>query len=335
MTLTLQRHWCHWRVPSRPRSRRGLQDSQWPVSRPYQQGEQDHTLPNELKMRQTQICSFLSSCHNQGQNKFKTSEVICQRWALVKATSLKRPSQMYHWANSKLRKATVPANKALPPSDTETPSQSEIFSQSANIQNIQYNNRSCDTGTPSQREIFSETGTGSSSEEDASRRDTDDPEDPPTPTRSHSDQQESHSDVSSETPSQSEITQYTKNIVDSSNSYSTSTSSQSEIYSSNAEYEAGSESSSKETSRPSSSEAGSHQDRSLHLPHPRNDHCDKVIPWCSSRSEGPASKSSDQTPTTTTGPTGKSESTGKSTDQNINTRPSQKQCNVPSQKIKS
>ena len=160
------------------------------------------------------------------------------------------------------------SKQSIAPSDTETPSQSEIFSQSANIQNIQYNNRSCDTSTPSQREIFSETGTGSSSEEDASRRDTDDPEEPPTPTRSHSDQQESHSDVSSETPSQSEITQYTKNIVDSSNSYSTSTSSQSEIYSSNAEYEAGSESSSRETSRPSSPEAGSHQDRSLHSPLP-------------------------------------------------------------------
>ena len=160
------------------------------------------------------------------------------------------------------------SEQSIAPSDTETPSQSEIFSQSANIQNIQYNNRSCDTSTPSQKEIFSETGTGSSSEEDASRRDTDDPGDPPTPTRSHSDQQESHSDVSSETPSQSEITQYTKNIVDSSNSYSTSTSSQSEIYSSNAEYEAGSESSSRETSRPSSPEAGSHQDRSLHSPLP-------------------------------------------------------------------
>ena len=160
------------------------------------------------------------------------------------------------------------SEQSIAPSDTETPSQSEIFSQSANIQNIQYNNHSCDTSTPSQREIFSETGTGSSSEEDASRRDTDDPEEPPTLTRSHSDQQESHSDVSSETPSQSEITQYTKNIVDSSNSYSTSTSSQSEIYSSNAEYEAGSESSSRETSRPSSPEAGSHQDRSLHSPLP-------------------------------------------------------------------
>ena len=102
------------------------------------------------------------------------------------------------------------SEQSIAPSDTETPSQSEIFSQSANIQNIQYNNRSCDTSTPSQREIFSETGTGSSSEKDASRRDTDDPEEPPTPMRSHSDQQESHSDVSSETPSQSGITQYTK-----------------------------------------------------------------------------------------------------------------------------
>ena len=145
-----------------------------------------------------------------------------------------------------------------------------IFSQSANIQNIQYNNRYCDTSTPYQKEIFLETETGSSSDEDASRRDTDDPEGPASPARSHSDQQESHSDSTTSrtnTPSQSEITQYTENIVDS-NSYSTSTSSQSEIYSSNAEYEAGSESSSRETSRPSSPEAGSHQNRSLHSPLP-------------------------------------------------------------------
>ena len=46
------------------------------------------------------------SCHSHGQSKIKTSEAICQQ-------SLKRPSQMYHWANLKLRKATVPANIAL------------------------------------------------------------------------------------------------------------------------------------------------------------------------------------------------------------------------------
>ena len=41
-----QRHWFHWRVPSSPESRPGLQGSQWQVSRPYLWGEQDHTLPN-------------------------------------------------------------------------------------------------------------------------------------------------------------------------------------------------------------------------------------------------------------------------------------------------
>ena len=105
---------------------------------------------------------------------------------------------------------------------------------------------------------------------DASNRDSSDPGEQVSPTRSHSDQQESHSEAStsrSSTPSQSEITQITENIVGT-NSYSTSTSSQSEIYSSNAEYEARSESSSRETSRPSSHEAGSHQDRSLHSPLP-------------------------------------------------------------------
>ena len=176
---------------------------------------------------------------------------------------------MYHWANSKLRKATVPVNIALLHLTPKHPPKVK-YSLNLQIYKIQYNNRSCNTSTPFQREIFSETGTGSSSEEDASRRDTSDCEEQASPTRSHLGQQESHSDATSSetsTPSQSEITQYTKNIVDL-NSYSTSTSSQSEIYSSNEEYEAGSESSSRVTSRPSSPEAGSHQDRSLHSPLP-------------------------------------------------------------------
>ena len=161
------------------------------------------------------------------------------------------------------------SDHSIASSDTQTPSQSEIFSQAKNIHNNRF---ACKTSSPSQREIFSETGTGSSSEEDASSRDSGNPEGPPTPTRSHSDQQESHSEAStskSSTPSQSEIHQYTenisKNIADLS-SYTTTTSSQSEIYSSNQEYEAGSESSSRETSRPSSPEAGSHQNRSLCSP---------------------------------------------------------------------
>ena len=166
---------------------------------------------------------------------------------------------------SQAQEGNSSSEHSIASSDTETPSQSEIFSQSANIQNIQYNNHYCET--PSQREIFSETGTGSSSEEVVSNRDSDNPDGPPTPTRSHSDQQESHSDVTSETPSQSEISQYTENIVDS-NACSTSTSSESEIYSSNTEYEAGSESSSRESSRPSLPEAGSHQIRSLYSPTP-------------------------------------------------------------------
>ena len=148
-------------------------------------------------------------------------------------------------------------------SETNTPSQSTITFET-------HNNRSYKISTPSQSELFSETGTGSSSEEGASNMDSDDPQEQATSTRSHSDQQESHSDGSTShtsTPSQSEITQYTKNIVDS-NSYSTSTSSQSEIYSSNQEYEASSESSSRETSRPSSPESGSQQERTLYSPTP-------------------------------------------------------------------
>ena len=237
------------------------------MSRPYHQGEQDRTLPNGAK---TLADPELLIPIELSQPRTEQDQDLRGNLSAVSPSESHQSEETLPnvpLGQFQAQEGNSTSEQSIAPSDTETPSQSEIFSQSANIQNIQYNNHSCDTSTPSQREIFSETGTGSSSEEDASRRDTDDPEEPPTPTRSHSDQQESHSDVSSETPSQSEITQYTKNIVDS-NSCSTSTSSQSEIYSSNAEYEAGSESSSRETSRPSSPEAGSHQDRSLHSPLP-------------------------------------------------------------------
>ena len=56
MTLIFQRHWSHWRVPSSPRSRWGLQEIQWPVSRPYLWGGQDHTLPNEPSMQKIWTC---------------------------------------------------------------------------------------------------------------------------------------------------------------------------------------------------------------------------------------------------------------------------------------
>ena len=50
------------------------------------------------------------------------------------------------------------SKQSIAPSDTKTPSQSEIFSQSANIQNIQYNNRSCDTSTPPKGKYFQRLG---------------------------------------------------------------------------------------------------------------------------------------------------------------------------------
>ena len=43
----------------------------------------------------------------------KTLEVICQWYTLEKATSLKRPSQKYHRANSKLKAGTAPPEIAL------------------------------------------------------------------------------------------------------------------------------------------------------------------------------------------------------------------------------
>ena len=226
------------------------------MSKPYQHGG-DRTLPNGTETRQTRTYSFPLSCHSHGQNKIKTSG-----GNLSVDTEETLPNVPL--GQSQAQEGNSSSEHSIASSDTETPSQSEIFSQTANIQNI-HNNRYCET--PSQREIFSETGTGSSSEELGSNTDSGNPEEASTSTRSHSDEQDSHSGELSETPSQSEISQYTENIVDS-NACSTSTSSQSEIYSSNTEYEAGSESSSRESSRPSSPEAGSHQIRSLYSPTP-------------------------------------------------------------------
>ena len=175
---------------------------------------------------------------------------------------------------SQAQEGNSSSEHSIASSDTETPSQSEIFSEPANIQNIQYNNRYCET--PSQREIFSETGTGSSSEELGSNTDSGNPEESSTSTRSHSDQQDSHSDGSSETPSQSEIYKYTENIVDS-NACSTSTSSQSEIYSSNTEYEAGSEVKQQGIIQTIITRGRQSSDQESVLAHPSNGHGNKIL----------------------------------------------------------
>ena len=173
---------------------------------------------------------------------------------------------MYHWANLKLRKATVPANIAL---HLLTPKHPPKVKYSLNLQIYKiYSTITVIVKHPPKEKYFQRQGLDQAVRK-AFLTQTLATLGSHQPQRGATQMNRTATVMdSSETPSQSEISQYTKNIVDSSNACSTSTSSQSEIYSSNTEYEAGSESSSRESSRPSSPEAGSHQIRSLYLPTP-------------------------------------------------------------------
>ena len=126
------------------------------------------------------------------------------------------------------------------------------------------------TSTPSQREIFSETGTGtsSSSSEDVSHSDGDIPEVhlQHTGTQSeHGETSESSGTSRTTTSSQSEIFSSYNNIHNNSSDYKTYTSSQSEI---TTEYDASSEPSSREALRPSSPESGNLSVRTVYSPTP-------------------------------------------------------------------
>ena len=167
---------------------------------------------------------------------------------------------MYHWANLKLRKATVPANIALHLLTPKHPPKVKYFLK---LQIHQIYTITVIVKHPPKEKYFQRQGQDQAVRNSVLTQTLATLRKHQLQRESHSDQQDSHSGELSETPSQSEISQYTENIVDS-NSCSTSTSSQSEIYS----YEAGSESSSRESSRPSSPEAGSHQNRSLYSPTP-------------------------------------------------------------------
>ena len=98
------------------------------------------------------------------------------------------------------------------------------------------------TNTPSQREIFSETETGTSSSEDVTHSDGDTPEDHPHQTGTQSINKEASENCESATSSQSEITSSYNNIHNNNSNCETYTSSQSEI---TTEYDASSEPSSK------------------------------------------------------------------------------------------
>ena len=144
-----------------------------------------------------------------------------------------------------------------------TPSQSEI--NSTITENIVGNIVTSQTDTPSQREIFSETGTGTSSSEDVTHSDGDTPEDHLHQTGSQSNNEEAGESRESATSSQSEIFSGYNNSSNNNSDCETATSSQSEITS---EYDASSEPSSREASNPSSPESGNLSVRTVYSPTP-------------------------------------------------------------------
>ena len=146
---------------------------------------------------------------------------------------------------------------------TKTPSQSEI--NSTITENIVENIVTSQTDTPSQREIFSETGTGTSSSEDVTHSDGDTPEEHLHQKGSQSNNEETSESRESATPSQSEIFSGYNNSSNNNSDCETATSSQSEIKS---EYDASSEPSSREASRPSSPESGNLSVGTVYSPTP-------------------------------------------------------------------
>ena len=146
---------------------------------------------------------------------------------------------------------------------TNTPYQSDIFSDHNNSNTINENIVTSRTSTSSQREIFSETGTGTSSSKDMTHSDGDMSEEATHQTGTESNQEEASNSSShsrTTTSSQSEIFSSYNHQSD----FSTNTPSQSEI----SDYDVNSESSSRESSRPSSPESGNFIVRTLYSPLP-------------------------------------------------------------------
>ena len=146
---------------------------------------------------------------------------------------------------------------------TITPSQSEIISTIT--ENIVENIVTSQTDTPSQREIFSETGTGTSSSEDVTHSDGDTPEEHLHQMGTQSTNEKASESRETATSSQSEIFSGYNNNSNNNSDFETYTSSQSEI---TTEYDASSEPSSREASRPSSPESGNLSVRTVYSPTP-------------------------------------------------------------------
>ena len=153
--------------------------------------------------------------------------------------------------------------KSIAHFQTKTPSQSEI--NSTITENIVENIVTSQTDTPFQGEIFSETGTGTSSSEDMTHSDGDTPEEHSHQTGTQSTNEEASESRETATSSQSEIFSGYNNNSNNNSDFKTYTSSQSEITS---EYDASSEPSSREASRPSSPESGNLPVRTVYSPTP-------------------------------------------------------------------
>ena len=157
--------------------------------------------------------------------------------------------------------------KSIAHYQTVTPSQSEINSTITEniVENVVENIVTSQTDTPSQREIFSETGTGTSSSEDMTHSDGDTSEEYLHQMGTQSNNEEASESRETATSSQSEISSGYNNNYNNNSDFETYTSSKSEI---TTEYNASSEPSSREASRPSSPESGNLSVRTVYSPTP-------------------------------------------------------------------
>ena len=250
----------NWRVPSSPRSRWGLHGTQWPMSRPYLQGGQDHTLPKGPSMQETwtwwnQELSQARADMNLNRDLRGNLPVMSPRESHLSEETLPTVPLGQFQAQQSDNTTT----NSIAHSDIKTPSQSEIFSDHNNSSRINENIVTSRTTTSFQREIFSEAGTGTSSNEDLTHSDADMSEEAPHQIWTECNYEEASDNSSTSrttTSSQSEIFSSYNNNSD----FDTYTTSQSEI----SEYNVNSESSSRETSRPSSPEPGNLTTRTLY-----------------------------------------------------------------------
>ena len=146
---------------------------------------------------------------------------------------------------------------------TDTPSQSEIFPDHNNSGTINENIVASRTTTSSQREIFSETGIATSYSKDIAHSDRHMSVEATNQMGSESNEEEASSSSSYSSTTMSSQSKIFSSYNNRSH-YRTNTPSQSEI----TDYNANSESSSKDISRPSSPESGNMTARTLYSPLP-------------------------------------------------------------------